>query len=450
MRHPQSTTPRSDQSDAGVPRSLDGWMLWIASAGFILGGVVATALSLLQPASENGLRVAATCLGLFLTSIGGVIASYGITRAATAREEEAAYTAYLNGVARSIAHVYSTLHEATENRRSGTYAHEETYQESVIMSAEALLTQFDGITRFSGSIGSDLINSKAELNTIRKGLFDHSTTDAVVSLGTRDEIPSAEPVSVKCPSCASRVHAKLALRAGWTSMVSCPNCKLRFNIHRRPDMSVYASPPKPPSHPAGVAALSQPSVAERANADNGGEIAGEGPSASVLLVPALIADPPPPATVSRSALAVTIVNCPDCGREIRVRLPEQPPSGPSEIVRSCLNCRLFLWLRTADHSIARRQQATFTKVLPVARDASYPIVECSGDRYRLKASFHQPGDPLWYAVCVQHRSIMAVERSAFRQWLEANDSEFLATRLTLEEAGGKRIISDEAASDVTQ
>ena len=104
MKHPQSTTSADLSTEVADPAptgatNLEELMLWIASASFIVGGIVATGLGLLQPATESGLRVAATCLGLLLTSVGGVIASYGITRSATAREEEAAYNAYLNGVA---------------------------------------------------------------------------------------------------------------------------------------------------------------------------------------------------------------------------------------------------------------------------------------------------------------------------------------------------------------
>ena len=416
-------------------------MLWIASAGFILGGVAATALSLLQPPQENGLRVAATCLGLMLTSAGGVLASYGITRSATAREQEAAYHAYLSGVARSIAHVYSTLHEVTENRRSQVYAHEETYLECVIMSAEELLTQFDGLTRFSGSIGSDLVDSKAELNTIRRGLFEHSATetvDAVVSLVQRSEKPTAERVVVKCPRCGSRVPGALALRAGWTAQVGCANCGLRFNIHRRPDMSVYASPNKE-SKQEGLSAA--PNVAELGTSPE--------PSAGQRTIEARNEDEPhwspmpgrAHAHVDVEARTRKVLVCPNCRNEISVNLPSQPKSGRSEFVRSCLTCRIFLMINTDDFAIST-QPAEFSRGEIVARWRAFPVVACASDKFPVHATFHAANDEDWYAVCVQHRTIMGVARSEYRTWLEAHDPDFLRMRLQHERSGGKRVISD--------
>ncbi len=77
-------------------------------------------------------RIVTTSAGVLLTSLAGVAAAYVMTRATTVQDVERKYTGVLDGIARSLAHVYSALHQATAQRRSHAYAHEETYQELIL------------------------------------------------------------------------------------------------------------------------------------------------------------------------------------------------------------------------------------------------------------------------------------------------------------------------------
>ncbi|ALX05489.1 hypothetical protein AERYTH_12675 [Aeromicrobium erythreum] len=56
-------------------------------------------------------------------------------------------------------------------------------------------------------------------------------------------------------------------------------------------------------------------------------------------------------------------------------------------------------------------------------------------------------DERWFAVCVPHRRIVAIERSDYASWLHREDPEYYQQRSAYEQSGGKRIISPALIED---
>lgn len=424
----QKTTP-TQQGEQPAP---EGRLVWVVIAALVASSVAFTVGGQLLPETESTLRVISTILGVLLTAVAGIYASYGITRAATAREVEAQYNGYLTGVAISVAHVYSTLQHATATRRSGIYVHEETYQEAVIMSAEALLTQFDAITRLSGSVDDGLVTKKQELEAMRAGLFDRAaeTTDAIASLELRTSPPLPEPIATRCPNCDARVTGRLALRAGWTTKIVCPNCRSSFNVHRRSDMSVYVGgirtgeskgtlPPADPV-PNPDSPTTEPVVEEALSHTN--------------------------TDISDDERRVHTLSCPGCGRSIIGRFAREHRR-PTHI-RTCLHCFRFIVIDAKTLAINSSEPVTLVEGEATGRRGSYPETPCPIDTFPLRASFSAEGDDRWFAVCVSHRQIVSISRPAYRTWLEKEDPAYLSRRLeTEEEPGSRRIVSDQPVAE---
>lgn len=393
----------------------------------VLAGGTCTLLALLLPETEPTARAVTTTLGVLLTAVGGIYASYGLTRAATAREVEASYNRYLTSAAISIAHVYSTLQHATASRREGAYVHEETYQEAIIMSAEALLTQFDAVTRLSGSVGDGLVEKKQELDTMRARLFERQsgTAEAMTSLDLRSQTPTPEPVNARCPKCNSRVASRLALRAGWTSKTECSNCGASFNLHRRSDMTVYAGR----VHAGGPPSIEiSPAVA---NVPESGE-SGEHLSAVRQVTSE---DDTPRSSDERRKHSF---ECPGCGTHILGTFQSSAPH--TEFIRTCLRCFRFIRIDAGTLAVVGSQLVTLHPGRVVGRHASYALTQCPEDDYQLRASFSVDDDERWFAVCVSHRRIIAIERSDYREWLRREDADYYNHRLDYETNGGGRSI----------
>lgn len=408
-------------------------MLWLATGALVVTGVVASAAGVLLPESEKGWRTAATALGVLLVAFGGIYGSYGVTKSVTSKESEAAYNEFLAGVARSIAHVYSTLHQATYQRRSQAFVHEETYQESVILAAEALLTQFDGITSVSGAAGTGLVDSKKELQSIRQALYvdeENATVTAVTSLERRTSHLVVEPVQVRCPSCDMRTNASLALRVGWTRSIRCESCGARFNIHRKPDMSVYTSGPL--GYTKGVTKegrnASMASVDSTGTEEKGGEVPEiheAGLDAAVL-----------------PEVSDGLARCPSCHESFSIHRSKASADKGRGLLRTCLRCKLFLHIDYSSLEVRKTEPGSFSAGIIAGRQGPYPQVHCPIDDHLFKASFHVAEQPDWYGVCPVHRQIMGVSRSTFRVWLSENEPEYLKRRLDQEAQGGRAVVSD--------
>jgi len=427
----QRDSPDASESSRSVSDSV---VFWLVTAALVLAGGTCTLLALVLPEAQVIARAVTTTLGVLLTAVGGIYASYALTRSSTAREIEASYNGYLTSAAISIAHVYSTLQHATASRRSGAYVHEETYQEAIIMSAEALLTQFDAVTRLSGSVGDGLVEKKQELDSMRAGLFERTsgTVEAMVSLDLRGRTPTPEPVNTRCPRCSTRVASLLALRAGWTSKTTCSHCRATFNVHRRSDMSVYAG------RVHGEAPSSR-SVSEAESGMTGdGTVEGQMPAARKE-----VHEGDPSKTVAEPRKQC--FTCPSCGTVIAGSF--QRASGRREFLRTCLRCFQFIELDAATLDVVGSQQVSLHAGAVVGREASYALTPCPEDDFQLRASFSVEKDERWFAVCVPHRRIVAIERSDYASWLHREDPEYYQQRSAYEQSGGKRIISPALIED---
>lgn len=398
-------------------------LLWFTTALLLVGGVTTTWMSIAADQDQVALRTLSASVGSLLTAMAGITASYVITRQASSKEVSARYVEFLGTVAMGIAHVYSVLNTVTEMRRSGSYQHEETYQEAVVQGAEELLTQFDGIARVCGPTPSSLAASKSHMDGVKK-LFERNSSvaeDAFVALRVRQGGVESIPAKIICPACSTRFTEEIANRAGWTRRARCPHCTAQFNVHRRADLSVYVSQryaggPADPSlgaHGGALAGEQEEDVAAEAEADQA----------------------PLGADLGLAGKSFT-VECPRCGRTINCS-PSRASKGG--IVRTCLHCMVFLRIDTVAEAVrdAMEPMVAGASVI-VARNRMYAVVSCPADSYPLNASFDIEGDPRHFAVCVPHRAILAVSRSDFREWLAENDPHYLELRSGMELRGDAR------------
>jgi transcription elongation factor Elf1 len=403
----------SDSPTAGAREPV----LWLLTAGLLVGGIVLTTMSLTLPTTDELLlaRIFSTSTGVLFTSLSAIVASYVLTRTNTVEDVEKKYMNVLDGVARSLAHIYSELHQATAQRRSNAYAHEETYQETVLMSASSVLAQFDSVTRLSGSISGAFKESKNDLDEIRSMLFvdaSYSTTvTAAKGITTRSE---PQQVAVKCPSCGSRVGAGLAMQAGWSSSVKCSNCGSRFNIHRKADLTVYTSPPK------NSAPTYLPTTGD------GFEGAGQRNSPANSL-----SDPPPPLEMT----------CPSCKTAMSVHFTADQVAREKVVVRICSECADVIQISATERSVKKVTPGQFASGDVIGRSAAYAKVLCPTDSYPLVASYQQRSTGNWIACCVTHTLAIQVTRAQIRDWMSTNDPDFLAARLALEADGGRKILT---------
>ena len=212
-------------------------------------------------------------------------------------------------------------------------------------------------------------------------------------------------------------------------------------------MSVYVNPHKHAMKDTTIPAISNAarSIAEHSHSEQTAQPAEDNHMSRLTLIPTQLLEPRALVPAVEDRIPVT-AQCPQCGEGFTVHLLKDSPNGRSSLIRTCLRCRLFLTLSVEDCSVTKTEPAGFSMRTPIGRQGPYPLVACSADGYPLKASFHHPEDPCWYAVCVSHRSIMGVTRADYSGWLDLNDPDFLAARLAVEASGGKKIVTSDSPS----
>lgn len=432
MTHPTPNTaagalerPRAEDQDkrdfAPDPFTV---FLWITAGGLILGGAALTALSLVLPADASLLlaRVVAAASGVLLTSLGGVVASYLGTKATATRDIQTQHVRFLIGTARNLATIYHALQDATAKRRNGAYSHEETYQETVLLSSNSILGEYESITSLSGRIQGAFRDSRSDIEEMRPSLSTDSLLQATTLAAKRAAAPlqAPEPVTVTCPACSSRVLAHLTLRAGWTASATCSHCATSFLIHRRSDLTVYV-----------------------------GRINRLG--AAVQVVPAEVVPLPvapelavvePPLVQAADAF---VVACPSCGAKMAINAFRL--SSDDVTRRICTQCAQKIEVSITGRNITRSQAGKFVEAPVVGRRTAYAKVACDVDGKELNATYLRRSDGAWVAVCPVHLHAFVVQRHDFRAWLAANDPVYMAARLEHEATGGVTIIGDYVADD---
>lgn len=391
-------------------------LTWTLAAGLLVAGAAATAMSLLLPSGENLQlpRVLSAVVGTVLIAISGATASYALTRAATVTDVEQRYTGVLERIARSLAHVHANLQHATSQRRSGAYAHEETYQEVVLAGASSVLAEFDSVTRMTGSIRGAFRQSKADLDEVI-AVFGEGGAVAETIFAARigGTAVSAEPVTVHCPTCQSKVSAHLAMRPGWSAAATCTHCGTRISVHRKGDLSVYTSGPKKIGEPAAT-----DSVRKRENPTLDGAEAKEGHDGGGRID----------------------ITCPRCGSTFEIKFRADQVKDAS-VSRVCTGCACRYTVNVYSGAIEKWSEGVVARGVVIGRRSAHAVVECPVDQFGLVASYAtRDGD--WHAFCVSHQEVVATSRADIRTWMEANDPGFLAQRLIHEAAGGAKILSD--------
>jgi hypothetical protein len=395
-------------------------VLWVVTIGLILAGAGAAASSLVLPTTDSMLlaRVLTASLGVLLTSLGGVLASNLATQSSAARDIERQHVRFLGGAARNLATIYHGLQDATAKRRNGSFQHEETYQEAVLMSANSILAEYDSITALSGRMRGAFRESKSELDEIRN-VFSTEYLLATTSVVAQREIsapiadsptgPAAgrpaiapEPVTVTCPVCGSRVTTAIAPRAGWTVPTLCTHCRSTFLIHRKADLTVYIGK-----------VLSAPARVEST------PVRVRGPKAK---------------RVYGERFDTT---CAGCGQGFSVA----PPLEFARPRRVCVECAAVLEIDVETRSTQVAAQGDVHRAQIVSRANYYAVIACDQDRVPLRASY-LCNNGSFAAVCTVHERTFRVERPDFRAWLKQNDPTYLAQRLAYEATGGLKALSD--------
>jgi transcription elongation factor Elf1 len=414
-----SPTPDLAKSVGSSGSRGSGAILWVVSVGLIVAGAGLTALSLLLPADNAvtraddilmGARVIAASLGVLLTSLGGVLASYLVTRSSATHDAEAQHVRFLAGAARNLATIYHGLQDATAKRRNGSFAHEETYQESVLMSANSILAEYDSITSLSGRIQGAFRDSKQDLDEIRSVFtpIELITATNLAAQHASAPLNAPEPVTVTCPVCGSRANGRLTLRAGWTANAHCNHCKSVFLIHRRSDLTVYVG------RVARTGKLNEPGdgVSDDENVADG--------------------EVPLPQDVK----------CPTCNAKFLISVSN--PSGTAR--RICSQCATRATISVTDGIVTSFEQTAFIRGDVIGRRAAFPKVACGEDGYELTASFPHAADGDWVAICAKHLTAIKVSRSRYREWLATEDPAYLVQRLAHEELGGTLVLSEPLGS----
>lgn len=423
----RSEQPDLSVSDASLTTTAGhNALYWIVSGGLLISGVGATTMSLLLPPEESLVwpRIIATALGVLLTALSTAVIAYLLTRIVTVADVEQRYTGVLNRIARSLAHVYANLHLATSQRREGAYSHEETYQEVVLASASSVLAEFDSVTRLSGSISGAFKDSKRDLDEVLSiFVVDPVVAQTISAARLGSSVVTNEPVTLGCPQCASRVSGHLAMRAGWTSTVICQHCQATFHIHRKGDLTVYASQPR-------VASAAQPvpagasSEALTTQTDMSDKITGLDGAADA------------PAGPSRISLT-----CPSCAADFSMRYKIDQVRSDGTLARVCIACACRYTVRVGDSIITSWAAGAVEPGAIIARRAAHVRVSCTVDGFPILASFPSKNGN-WHAFCVSHQKVVAVSREAMRAWMKEHDPAFLADRLARENQGGTRVLSD--------
>ncbi|KJL45737.1 hypothetical protein RS82_00055 [Microbacterium trichothecenolyticum] len=412
-----------------------------------MGGVGATTMSLLLPSDEEALlwpRIVSTAMGVLLTAVSSAVVAYVLTRVVTVSDVERRYTSVLDRIARSLAHVYTNLQLATSQRRSGAYEHEETYQEVILASASSVLAEFDSVTRLSGSISGAFKESKRDLDEIQSIFVTDPVVVQTLTAARMESAPFAgERVSLACPRCDSRVSGQLAMRAGWTATVTCNHCRAKFNIHRKGDLTVYASAPAVERRAAATSASSlagAPGAAGSPQEFGDGEGAAIPPAAEKEGAP----DEKPAEPVEGeeiNAVHSLPLSCPSCNERFSVRYRASQVRDDGTLERICVGCACSYRVVVATGVVSTWTAGVIESGTIVARRASHVLVACPIDGFPLPATFpSKSGD--WRAYCPSHRKVVAVTRPEMRAWMEENDPGFLAARLLRETDGAARILSD--------
>ena len=424
----RTAQPELSVSDASLTTSAGhNALYWIVAAGLLVSGAGATTMSLMLPSDDATLlwpRIIATGLGVLLTALSSAVIAYLLTRLVTVSDVERRYTGVLDRIARSLAHVHANLQQATAQRRSGAYSHEETFQEVILASASSVLAEFDNVTRLSGSISGAFRESKRDLDEVRNLLVvDPVLAQTMSAARFESGAVKNEPVVLSCPVCGSRVVGQLAMRAGWTSTTKCQNCRSTFNIHRKGDLTVYAAPPR--TAVLGVTTSSEPAVAipdeseAGSSKDEGGDVEGQS---------------------TTDALSIPLT-CPSCAATFTVRYRLEQLKTDNTLIRICVGCACRYRVRVHDQAIIEWEAGDIEVGRIVGRRASHVLVACTEDEFPILASYpSQSGN--WHAFCVSHQVVISVTRKAMREWMEENDPAFLAARLTLEREGGSHILTE--------
>lgn len=422
MPRPAQATHPTD--DPGLAYRRHDGVLWTVAVCIFLGGAALTALSLILPADDSltPARVLAASTGVLLTSLGGVLASYLVTRVGAVRDVEASYTRFLSSSARTLATVYNGLQEATAQRRSNAFAHEETYQAAVLMSSNTILAEYDSITALSGRMTDAFQDSKTDLDAVRS-VFSSDLITATSRAAERAATPltAPEPVYLPCPNCGSKNEGSLALRAGWTSTIRCRHCAATFLIHRKSDLTVYVGRVTLADGSDSAAAP----VPAPAPAPGSGTAGVAGTQEAVSVQPAV----PTPLHVA----------CPTCRTPMRIA--QQRPGDTASIKRICIQCASAVTVSPTG-AVLGHQSGTFLVQPVTGRRGPHAIVHCDVDEYPLAATYPRKSDGAWVALCTSHLRPFEVSRKDFRAWLESNDPTFLQQRLQHEAAGGAKTISD--------
>lgn len=407
-RRPETGRPR-----LGADRQPPTALWWVAATMFAAGGVASWIALALPPTTSIDLRAASATLGTLLIAAAGIVGSYQITYSQTVSSTELYYRDILLSIGRSTARAWATLHKSTEQRRQGSYSHEETYQAMIISTAESLLEQYEAIIRLSGSDSNAFKAGKEDLDAITERLYSdrQNVADANIAVGTRGD-KEPVPVTVRCPYCGSRTPSKIALEAGRSASARCPSCRNSFNIHRLQDLSVYPSP-----HPETAARLSG-----RANHKN--------------TTSEVIGNPGPQVPTSQVA-------CTGCGHEFsfsRSSLVIAESDGLG--VLPCSNCMAWVRVDPVALTVSTLTPFSIESTPVVGRDSARPSVNCLVDQAALHASIRLEGR--WIAPCRHHLRAYEVGIASFREWLRDNDPSYLEFRTNAENSGeASRILTAE-------
>lgn len=428
----------SDEASVG-PRGVGSgvwrrtWIYWVVASALVVCGVGITVLSFLLPEEPVLPRALATAMGSLLVAIAGLIVSYVMTKETAVRETEQHHNETLSRIAHMLAHIHSNLQSATDNRRSGAYAEEETYQVMVLSTAQFVLTEFDAIIRKNGSIQGAFRESKKDLDEVQSVLYSPQAiqqTMTATKFGTLG-VPQQEEVTVRCPRCGARTKGQLGMRPGWTARLQCTTCKASFNTHRRGDLTVITSNVlDAPSVSVGrntdlpkVAEAQERAAAQRKNTKESPAIkelkTGEGQE-----------------TASRIG-----VQCPGCHVAYTVSYTAYQLEAVGVLPCICFNCATRYKCEVATKSVTEISRGKVHPGAIESRQTSFFKLRCPRDETPLVARYPAlNGD--WHAFCPRHRMVVGTTRALIREWLAENDPDYLTQRLELEESGGTRKISD--------
>ncbi|MDU0366882.1 hypothetical protein RWH45_06615 [Microbacterium sp. KSW4-17] len=427
MSKTKATPDAHKTAGAGGQSAGRDTLFWIIAGGLLITGVASTVMSLVLPSDQDELlpaRILSNSLGVALTALSSAVVAYVLTRTVTVADVRHQHMLVLDRIARSLAHVHSNLQLATSQRRSRAFAHEETYQESVLASAASLLKEFDGVTLLSGSISGAFKDSKRDLDEIQSVLNSDQLVEQALTAARMEAAPViADRVIVVCPQCSSRNSAHLALRPGWTAKVDCAKCSLRFNIHRKGDLTVYTSAP--------LLATQRPQR-------TGPELPDHALPPKEL--PVSEGDAAQPAVEELTVVTVT-VSCPICGSTFNMRSRASQDGAAGTVKRVCTACGGVYGYDFDTRRITSSSSGGIEQGVIVGRSGTYARVACPVDKAELKASMPRP-DGDWRAVCGRHLKVMNVTRAQVREWMRENDPVYLAERVLREQEGASRVLLD--------